>query len=89
MKAAEPVIQAALAALDSLDKKSLGEMKSLATPPPEVADVAAAVMILTAPKGAIPKDLSWGASKKMMNAVDKFLQMLQTTHHQRKVNLNY
>jgi len=78
LKAAEPIIQAALAALDSLDKKSLGEMKSLATPPPEVADVAAAVMILTAPKGVIPKDVSWGASKKMMNAVDKFLQMLQT-----------
>ena len=76
--AAEPIIKAALAALDSLDKKSLGEMKSLATPPPEVADVAAAVMILTAPKGAIPKDLSWGASKKMMNAVDKFLSLLQT-----------
>ena len=56
LKAAEPVIQAALAALDSLDKKSLGEMKSLATPPPEVGDVAAAVMILTAPKGVIPKE---------------------------------
>ena len=31
--AAEPIIQAAEAALNSLDKKALGELKSLSTPP--------------------------------------------------------
>ncbi len=77
LKADEPVIQVALAVFDSLDKKSLGDMKSLSTPYSEVGDDAA-VMISTAPKGVIPQDTSLGSGKKMMTAVDKFLSLLQT-----------
>ncbi len=55
LKAAEPIIIAAEAALNSLDKKALGELKSLSTPPAGVDDVAAARMVLCSPKGKIPK----------------------------------
>jgi dynein heavy chain len=33
-------------------------------------------MILCAPKGKIPKDISWNACKKFMGSVDKFLSDL-------------
>jgi dynein heavy chain len=76
LKAAEPIIQAAEAALNSLDKKSLGELKSFGSPAAEVVQVASACMVLTAPGGKIPKDLSWNAAKKSMGSVDKFLNDL-------------
>ena len=49
MKAAEPIIQAAEAALNSLDKKSLGELKSFGSPAAEVVEVASACMVLRRP----------------------------------------
>jgi dynein heavy chain len=72
---AEPVIAEAMAALNTLDKKSLTELKSLASPPAGVDDVTAAVMVLSG-GGKIPKDLSWNAAKKMMGNIDQFLKML-------------
>mmetsp|Transcript_13737 Transcript_13737/g.31794 ORF Transcript_13737/g.31794 Transcript_13737/m.31794 type:complete len:4493 (-) Transcript_13737:49-13527(-) len=76
LAAAEPLVIEAEAALNGLDKKHFTEMKALATPPPEVADVLSAVMILVAPRGVIPKDISWNAAKKAMASVDKFLKDL-------------
>ena len=38
--------------------------------------VTSAVLVLMG-GGKIPKDLSWGAAKKMMNNVDQFLKSLQ------------
>ena len=76
LKAAEPIIAEAEAALNSLDKKSLGELKSFGSPAAEVVQVASACMILTAPGGKIPKDLSWNQAKKMMGNVDGFLNSL-------------
>lgn len=76
LKQAEPIIAEAEAALNSLDKKSLGELKSFGSPAAEVVQVAAACMVLTAPGGKIPKDLSWNAAKKAMGNVDQFLQSL-------------
>jgi hypothetical protein len=38
--------------------------------------VVSAVIVLTAPGGKIPKDLSWAAGKKMMGNVDQFLKSL-------------
>ena len=75
MAAAEPVIQAAIEALNSLDKKSITELKALASPPAGVDDVTAGVMVLMG-GGKIPKDVSWGASKKLMGNVDQFLTQL-------------
>jgi dynein heavy chain, axonemal len=76
---AEPVIAAAEAALNSLDKGSLGELKLFSNPSQEVVAVVSACMTLTAPGGAIPKDVSWPAGKKWMGAsgsLDNFLKML-------------
>ncbi|KAF6251999.1 flagellar outer dynein arm heavy chain beta [Scenedesmus sp. NREL 46B-D3] len=83
---AEPVIAEAEAALNSLDKGSLGELKSFGSPAAEIvqhacfpAPNAAPVLIccaslLLAPH--IPKDLSWPAGKKYMGNVDAFLKSL-------------
>jgi len=76
LKAAEPIIQEAEAALNSLDKNSLGELKSFGSPAAEVVAVVSACMVLTSPGGKIPKDLSWNAGKKMMGDVNKFLKSL-------------
>jgi dynein heavy chain len=76
LKAAEPIIQEAEAALNSLDKNSLGELKSFGSPAAEVVAVVSACMVLTSPGGKIPKDLSWNAGKKMMGDVSKFLRSL-------------
>eukprot|EP00762_Andalucia_godoyi_P000343 ANDGO_03199.mRNA.1 Dynein beta chain len=74
---AEPIVQEALAALNTLDKKSLTELKSFTKPADEVVNVTAAVMILlTEPGKPIPKDLSWNSAKKMMAQVDGFLKSL-------------
>jgi len=60
-----PALEAAQAALDTLDKSNLTEYKSLGTPPPGADDVAAAVMVFFAPKGKIPRlqDRTWKNSK--------------------------
>lgn len=56
LAAAEPAVAAATAALNSLDKASLGELKSFGSPSADVAAVVAACMVLTTPKGkAVPK----------------------------------
>lgn len=62
--------------MNTLEKKSLTELKALTTPPAGVDTVTAAVLVLLG-GGKIPKDLGWGAAKKMMNNVDQFLKQLQ------------
>lgn len=76
LAAAEPIIAEAEAALNSLDKASLGELKSFGSPATEIVQVLAACMVLCAPGGAIPRDLSWNAGKKFMGNVDAFLKSL-------------
>jgi hypothetical protein len=78
LEAAEPVIAAAEAALNSLDKASLGELKSFGSPAAEVVQVVAACMVLCSPGGKPPRDLSWAACKKFMGNVDAFLRSLTT-----------
>eukprot|EP00760_Papus_ankaliazontas_P032316 PhM_4_TR5746/c0_g1_i1/m.34437/K10408/DNAH; dynein heavy chain, axonemal len=73
---AQPVVNAALAALNTLDRASLTELKAMTNPPPDVMNVTAAVMTLTAPMGRIPRDKSWTASKKMMADVSKWMKDL-------------
>jgi len=70
---AEPAIVAAEEALNSLDKNSLTELRSLGSPPDLVKACLSAVLILTmSTKSGIPKDISWDAAKKAMKNVDKF-----------------
>ncbi|NXL03800.1 DYH17 protein, partial [Mesembrinibis cayennensis] len=74
---AEPALVAAQEALNTLNKNNLTELKSFGSPPQAVVNVTAAVMVLTAPKGHIPKDKSWKAAKVMMGKVDTFLDALK------------
>eukprot|EP00741_Cyanophora_paradoxa_P016051 tig00000042_g15496.t1 len=75
---AEPIIQEAERALNSLDKKSLTELKAFTSPADDIINVGKAVLVLCAPGGRIPKDLSWNNFKKLMASVEKFLVGLQT-----------
>ncbi|XP_056236518.1 dynein axonemal heavy chain 11 isoform X2 [Seriola aureovittata] len=73
---AEPSLTAATAALDTLNKMNLTELKAFPNPPVAVTNVAAAVMVLLAPRGRVPKDRSWKAARAFMGKVDDFLQAL-------------
>uniref|UniRef100_H2YYC1 Uncharacterized protein n=1 Tax=Ciona savignyi TaxID=51511 RepID=H2YYC1_CIOSA len=73
---AEPALIAAQAALDTLNKNNLTELKSFGSPPADVVNVVSAVMVLMAPGGKVPKDRSWKAGKIMMAKVDQFLDGL-------------
>ncbi|XP_010006532.1 PREDICTED: LOW QUALITY PROTEIN: dynein heavy chain 9, axonemal [Chaetura pelagica] len=73
---AEPALAAAQAALNTLNKKNLTELRSFGSPPPAVSNVLAAVMVLMAPGGRIPKDRSWKAAKAAMARLDGFLDSL-------------
>ncbi|NXF34737.1 DYH17 protein, partial [Nyctibius bracteatus] len=74
---AEPALVAAQEALNTLNKNNLTELKSFGSPPQAVVNVTAAVMVLTARGGKIPKDRSWKAAKVMMGKVDTFLDALK------------
>ncbi|NXH86672.1 DYH17 protein, partial [Edolisoma coerulescens] len=74
---AEVVLSAAREALNTLNKYNLTELKSFGAPPPEVVNVMAAVLILTAEKGKIPKDRSWTAGKVKIGKADTFLASLK------------
>ncbi|XP_077576473.1 dynein axonemal heavy chain 11 [Stigmatopora nigra] len=75
---AEPLLTAATVALNTLNKVNLTELKAFPSPPPAVINVAAAVMVLLAPRGRVPKDRSWKAARAFMGKVDDFLQTLIT-----------
>ncbi|XP_075250106.1 dynein beta chain, ciliary-like isoform X2 [Convolutriloba macropyga] len=79
LKKAEPALIAAAAALNTLNKTNLTELKAFPSPPPDVVNVMAGVMVLFlgGPKGVVPKDRSWMAAKKMMGKVDEFLANLK------------
>jgi dynein heavy chain len=77
LAAAEPALLAAQGALDTLNKNNLTELKSFGSPPPAVVNVVAAVMVLLAPGGKVPKDRSWKAAKSTTMAnVGQFLDAL-------------
>ncbi len=75
LAAAEPLVAEAMAALETVTKKDLGEAKSLKKPPPGVDDITAVVIILLDNN---PKDKSWAAAQKLMNNVDKFLERVKS-----------
>ena len=79
LEAAQPIVKEALAALDSLNKGDLTELKALGKPPADVELVAVSVMCLTSdPKRIPPKKLrDWANCKKMMANVDRWLNGLR------------
>merc|ERR1740117_1410357 len=76
LAAALPAVGKAMAALDTINKKDLGELKALKKPPSGIDDVMAAVMVLLSPQGKLQKDRSWGSAQKAMKEVDKFIEQL-------------
>ncbi|KAI5108711.1 dynein beta chain, ciliary, partial [Silurus meridionalis] len=73
---AEPALQAADAALNTLNRLNLTELRTFPNPPVIVTNVLAAVLVLLAPNGRVPKDRSWKSAKVIMSKVDDFLQAL-------------
>lgn len=65
---AEPALLAAQEALNTLNKANLTELKSFGSPPGAVTNVTAAVMVLLAPAGKVPKDRSWKAAKVIIKS---------------------
>jgi len=59
-------------------QNNLTELKSFGSPVVAVTNVTAAVMVLMAPGGRVPKDRSWKAAKVMIGKVDAFLDSLVT-----------
>ncbi|TNN78182.1 Dynein heavy chain 11, axonemal [Liparis tanakae] len=66
---AEPALQAANTALNTLNRLNLTELRTFPNPPAIVTSVSAAVLVLLSPQGRIPKDRSWKASKMVMSKV--------------------
>ena len=83
---AEPAVEAAMSALDSLDQKDLSSCKGMLKPPPKLDEVFAATMCLLA--GVMPsvivqkngrvKDKSWDAAKKqLMGNIKEYMMYLK------------
>ena len=75
LAAAIPAVEKAQAALDTLNKKDIGELKALAKPPSGVDEVLECVLLLQhSAKGKC--DISWPAAKIAMNNPQRFLDEL-------------
>ena len=59
------------AAIGALDVKDFREMKALTNPPPKMLRLMTAVVILTSPANATPKDLTWAGIRSMLKNIDK------------------
>ena len=77
LAAALPAVGKAMAALDTITKKDLGELKALKKPPSGIDDVLATVLIMLSPPEGVVKDRSWGAAVKAMKDIDKFIKELK------------
>jgi dynein heavy chain len=96
---AEPAVEAAMAALNTLDPKALGECKTMVKPPAGVDDVFASTMCLLAGywsavvhKGGKVKDRSWDAAKKQcLGNIKEYieqLKLLKVVVDESKMNAN-
>jgi len=74
---AEPLVTSALAALDTLSKESIGELKNYSNPPAGVDDVLSAVMYMISPPGKLCKDVSFKAGKKEIGNPADFVARLK------------
>lgn len=84
---AEPALLAAQEALNTLNKANLTELKSFGSPPGAVTNVTAAVMVLLAPAGKVPKDRSWKAAKVLLNRVKQFERISLSLCFVRMINI--
>ena len=70
-----PAMEAAAAAVDCLDKNSIGELKGFGKPPPECVDVCAAAAFLLRNE---KKKIDWKAAQKMMSNPQAFIDEVKT-----------
>lgn len=84
---AEPALLAAQEALNTLNKANLTELKSFGSPPGAVTNVTAAVMVLLAPAGKVPKDRSWKAAKVLLNRLKRFERISLSLCFVRMINI--
>ncbi|KAI0977659.1 hypothetical protein GJ496_008262 [Pomphorhynchus laevis] len=74
----KPALLQAAAALETLNKENLSELKSFNSPPDMVRKVMECVIVLLAGKsGKVPEDRSWKAAKLTIDQVTDFLKTLQ------------
>jgi len=71
---AKPALDAALDAVNCLDKSSMTELKSFSNPPAGVDKVTAALLVLIKNE---KRNFSWDNAKKMMAKVDAFKEQLE------------
>lgn len=60
---------------------NLSELKAFPNPPDAVTNVTAAVMVLLANKGKVPKDRTWKAAKLFMGKVLQHWHLLKYIFH--------
>ena len=96
---AEPAVEAAMSALDTLDQKDLSSCKGMLKPPPKLDEVFAATMCLLA--GIMPsvilqksgkvKDTSWEAAKKQLmgNIKDYMINLKAIKEHIDENTINH
>lgn len=77
IRAAQPIVDAARAALNTLNRPNLTELKSMNNPPNPVQAVTGCVMCLLAHPNRIPQDRSWAASRRMMTDVPRWMKALE------------
>lgn len=85
LDAAIPLVEKAEAVLNSLKVDDFRTLKAFNNPPAGIDDVTSAVMCILAKidpnvdvdKNGKPKELTFKAAKKMMNAPEKFIQLLK------------
>jgi dynein heavy chain len=78
LKRAEPIVENAKEALQTLNVKELTELRSLKAPASGIQLVFAAVLVLLSPKSGVSRDVSWSAAQKKMAAgAEKFLKILE------------
>jgi len=69
---AMPALKKALAALDTLKKEDIGEMKNYAKPPEDL------VMVMDSVCTLLDKKTGWDEAKKLMNNPAEFIKILQS-----------
>jgi dynein heavy chain len=80
LKKAQPLKEQALEAIDCIDKKSMTELSSFASPPGQVDPVMQAVVLILSEGGRPARDLSWKAAKKLMGNTGQFMNTLKHLH---------
>jgi dynein heavy chain len=80
LKKAQPLKEQALDAIDCIDKKSMTELASFASPPGQVEPVMQAVVLILSENGRPARDLSWKAAKKLMGNTQRFIDTLKHLH---------